>query len=303
MPEQPRNFFAPTDRRVPWLAIVVSLAIHALVLLVRVGAWLPPPRALPERVILVPLGTEGPRAADMAFREPSGGGASARPPQSGIRALPTDETGPVPEEQPVADTASAAVPTPPSPPDRVGPITVPGPRRGRIGPALGDGSLWVRPLPLPPRDLARVLARTQAELVDSAVTAIVQAYIDSVLTVAPANQPLPSWTTRVGDQQLGLDAQWIYLGPIKIPTALVAGILNAVGALPVGSSAEMSDYTRFSALQRMREDVQIAARRAQTMDDFKRAIRELRAQREREREFEKNQKIPPAAPDTSGARP
>jgi hypothetical protein len=162
--------------------------------------------------------------------------------------------------------------------------------RFRIGPALGEGKLWVRPLPLPPRDLARAVVRTQAEIADSVVTVIVQAYLDSVLATAPDNAPVPSWTTRIGDQQLGIDSKWIYLGPIKIPTALLALVLPSV------SSAEMSDYTKFRQLQQMRADVQIAARRAERMDDFKRAIRELRAQREREREFAKNQRTPPAPP-------
>lgn len=272
-----------------------------MLLLVKVGSWLPPPREQPNRIVLVPLGTEGPRAVEMAFREPSAGSARRRPRSAGVTALPLEETGPTPEPTP-DPVVPEPVPIEPADTGSGGQGSRRGPP-GRIGPALGDGNLWVRPLPLPPRDLARTLTRTQAELVDSAVTAIVQAYIDSVLTVAPANEPLPRWTTKVGDQQLGLDAQWIYLGPIKIPTALVAGILNAVGALPVGSSAEMSDYTRFRALQRMREDVQIAARRAQTMEDFKRAIRELRAQREREREFAKNQRTPPTPPaDTSSPR-
>jgi hypothetical protein len=290
------------ERRIPWLAIGISLVAHALLLFVKVGAHLPP-RKLADRIILVPLGTEGPRAADIAFREPSGGAAPRRPRTSGVSTLPKEETGPPPEQVVEPDTVAVVASETPDSAE----IAAPEPRgrgRARIGPAPGDGTLWIRALPLPPRDLARAVTRTQAELVDSAVTAIVQAYIDSVLTAAPANQPLPQWTTRVGEQQLGIDAQWIYLGPIKIPTALVAGILSAVGALPAGGSAEMSDYTRYSALQRMREDVQLAARRAQTMEDFKRAVRELRAQREREREFSKNQRIPPPKkPDTTTTIP
>ena len=59
------------------------------------------------------------------------------------------------------------------------------PRRvGSIGPGLADGRLWVRPLPLPPRELAKRLTKRHAELVDSAVTAIVQGYLDSI-----ANDP------------------------------------------------------------------------------------------------------------------
>jgi len=298
-----RELFLPRRRRISWVAIAVSLGVHASLFLFRVPNWSPnlPSR---EQIALIPMGTEGPRAIQMIYLEPSGGGTPPRTPTSGISALPREETGPPPETEPTEPALEPA----PAAPEREGPQLPPGPvqRQGqiRIAPAAGDGNLWVRPLPLPPQDLARAVVRSHAELVDSAVTAIVQAYIDSVLSVAPANEPLPRWTTQVGQQQLGLDAQWIYLGPIKVPTTLVAGLLNALGALPSGASAEMSDYTRFRSLQQMREDVQRAARRAQTMEDFKRAIQQLRVERERQREFARNQRTPPSPPaDTSGRTP
>src|SRR5690606_39602140 len=49
----------------------------------------------------------------------------------------------------------------------------------RIGPGLARGKLWVRPLPLPPRELAQRLARSHSEIADSAVTAIVKAFLES----------------------------------------------------------------------------------------------------------------------------
>lgn len=274
------------------MAIAISLAAHGLLFAVRIGAWLPPvPQPLPEQMVLIPLGTEGDRAVAMHFGEVAEGGRRRPRRSSGVTALPRTETGPPDEPVPV-DTASAVVA------DAVPASPVPGPEpvtasRGvvRIGPQLGDGKLWVRALPLPPRDLAKAVARTQAELIDSAVTAIVQVYIDSVLNAEPANAPVPRWVARVGDNQIGVDSKWIYLGPIKIPTALVAAFL------PINvQSAATSDYTRYRALQQMREDVAYAARRSQTMEDFKRAIRELRAQRDREREFQKNQRTPPKKP-------
>ncbi|MBM4187225.1 MAG: hypothetical protein FJ206_07940 [Gemmatimonadetes bacterium] len=290
-----RPWFLPRDRQWSWVAIAISLGLHALLLLVRVGAWLAP-RPLPDRIILVPLGTEGPRAAEMPFREPSGGAARRRPPTSGISALPRDETGPIPEDRTPPDTATVVADAPvteqPGPPGDQ-PARAP----GRVGPALGEGKLWVRPLPLPPQDLARAVTRTRAEIADSVVTAIVQAYLDSVIATGAANAPPPSWTTRIGEQQVGIDSRWIYLGPIKIPTALLALVMPSIG------SAETSDFTKFRLLQQMREDVQIAARRSQTISDFKRAIRELRAQREQEREFAKNQRTAPQKRDSTATPP
>ncbi len=282
---------------------MVSLAIHSLLFFVKIGAWLPPREPREPRLVYVPLGSEGQRAVEMPYREPSAGAARRRPPNSGVSPLPAPEVGPEPERPPEPEVPSVVAEGPPVDTTSGPPADGTRTRRGRIGPAQGEGKLWVRPLPLPPRDLARVAARSQAELVDSAVTAIVQAYLDSVLTVAVATDPLPRWVTKVGDQQLGLDAQWIYLGPIKIPTALVAGILSAFGALPSSGSAETADYTKFRALQQMREDTQLAARRAQTVADFKRAIKELRIQRDRERDFARNQRTPPSRADSTGVQP
>ena len=282
------SLFLPRQRSWSWVAIVISVAIHGLLLLVRVGSWLPPRPAI-DRIILVPLGTEGPRAFEMQFQEPSAGATRTRPKTSGISALPREETGPVPEivPEPALDTATVVADNPVADqPPEAGPPRASG--RGRVGPALGEGKLWVRPLPLPPQDLARAVVRTRAEIADSVVTAIVQAYLDSVIASGPASAALPNWTTRIGEQQVGIDSRWIYLGPIKIPTALLALIMPSIG------SAETSDFTKFRQLQSMREDVQLAARRSQTIADFKRAIRELRAQREREREFVKNQRTPPS---------
>lgn len=278
--------------------MLVSLAVHVGLVFVRVGPWLPPVPARPSQVILIPLGTEGQRAVDVRFEELSGGGARRPSRTSGISTLPEQVTGPPDQPEP-ADTA--LVVARPEEPDTGTVAPGPGVRRGvaRLSPALGEGKLWVRPLPLPPRELARAVTRSHVELVDSAVTAIVQVYIDSVLNAEPSDAPVPRWVTQVGSQQIGVDAQWIYLGPIKIPTALVAAFLP----LNLGA-AEATDYTRFRQLNQMREDVARASQRAQTMEDFKRAIRELRAQREREREFEKNQRTPPPArPDTTKPKP
>ena len=70
----------------------------------------------------------------------------------------------------------------------------------------------MRPLPLPPRELAQRLSRSRAALVDSAVTAIVQAYLDSIANdPASKNQGLPSWTTKIAGKKFGLDSKNIYI--------------------------------------------------------------------------------------------
>jgi hypothetical protein len=157
---------------------------------------------------------------------------------------------------------------------------------GRIGPDLAEGRLWVRPLPLPPRELAQRLSKNRAELVDSAVTAIVQAYLDSIANdPATKNQRLPSWTTEIAGKKFGLDSKNIYIAGLKIPAAVLALL-----PIPTGNIDQNRAYNHFMDL---RADLLYAAQRAQTLEEFKQVIREIRERKEREREFQKNQRTAP----------
>jgi hypothetical protein len=157
---------------------------------------------------------------------------------------------------------------------------------GRIRPGLADGKLWVRPLPLPPRELAQRLSKSRAELVDSAVTVIVQAYLDSIANdPATRNQGLPSWTTEIAGKKFGIDSKNIYIAGLKIPAAVLALL-----PIPAGNIDQNRAY---SHLMDLRADLLYAARRAETMEEFKQVIHEIRMRKEREREFEKNQRTAP----------
>jgi hypothetical protein len=195
-----------------------------------------------------------------------------RPPR---RAVPPPDVVQQTPPPPVADTGTAA----------------PAPRRpaliGRIGPELADGRLWVRPLPLPPKELAGRLSRKKhTELVDSAVSAIVQSYLDSIaLDPATRSVGLPSWTTQVAGKKFGLDSSNIYVAGLKIPAAVLALL-----PIPAGNIDQNRAYNHLMA---MRADLQYAARRSQNLDEFKQMIRDMRLRKEREREFERNQRTAP----------
>jgi hypothetical protein len=175
--------------------------------------------------------------------------------------------------------------------------TAPRPRLeppGRIGPGLAQGRLWVRPLPLPPKELAQRLSRNRAELIDSAVTSIVQAYLDSIANdPASRDQGLPSWTTNIAGKKFGLDSKNIYIAGLKIPAAVLALL-----PIPAGNIDQNRAYNH---LMDLRGDLLYAAQRAQTMEEFKTMIREMRERKEREREFERNQRTAP--PPEEPARP
>jgi hypothetical protein len=274
-----------------WLAIAASLAVHVvLVLLFTVEARLPElPRRPPQVIVLAPL-AKGPEAVEMRYHPgrlragqagrtagPGVGRRELRPPRRAVP--PPDVVQEAPAPTPLApDTGSAA----------------PAPRRpaliGRIGPELADGRLWVRPLPLPPRELAgRLTRKRHTELVDSAVTAIVQAYLDSIASdPATRSAGLPSWTTQIAGKKFGLDSSNIYVAGLKIPAAVLALL-----PIPAGNIDQNQAYNHLMA---MRADLQYAAQRSQNLEEFKEMIRDMRLRKEREREFEQNQRTaPPAA--------
>ena len=193
--------------------------------------------------------------------------------------------------------AVAALPVPQPTPPPIDTAAPPAARSrpliGRLGPTLADGRLWVRPLPLPPKELAQRLSRNHAQLVDSAVTAIVQAYLDSIASEpASRGQTLPSWTTQVAGKKFGIDSKNIYIAGLKIPAAVLA-------LLPIGGG-NIDQNRAYNHLMDMRADLQYAAQRAENLEEFKLMIREMRLRKEREREFEQNQRTapPPEEPAT-----
>ncbi len=265
----------PRSRRLPVTAIALSVAAHvAFILLFRVEGYLPrlEPRANPQIIVLTP-----PEARRREVLMPFGGPPVAPPaprPVPMVRAV-------IPKEIPPPDTISYDFP----------PVIVvdSGVSRrfiGRIAPSLAGGGLWIRPLPLPPRELAQRITRSHEELVDSAVTAIVQAFLDSVAPVRGAVvAALPDWTTEIGGKKFGIDGSNIYIAGLKIPAAVLA-------LLPIpGGNIDQS--RRYNDLMDMRRDIYNAARRAENLEEFKEVIKEIRERKEREKEFDRNQRTAP----------
>jgi hypothetical protein len=269
--------------RLPWFAIAVSGAAHvALLLLGSIEGRLPEIPRRPSQLIVLAPPAEGPRELPMPYRE-----GRRVDGQSGRGVAPT----PAPP-RPEPETPVVLQPPPRPETERVDTGATPAaPRRpamiGRIRPGLAEGRLWVRPLPLPPRELAERLSRKKhVELVDSAVTAIVQGYLDSIAADPSARTAgLPSWTTNVAGTKFGLDSSNIYIAGLKIPAAVLALL-----PIPAGNIDQNRAY---SHLMEMRADLQQAAQRSQNLQEFKDMIREMRLRKEREEEFERNQRTAP----------
>ena len=273
--------------RWPWLAVGASVLAHSLLLFGWITGRLPDVPRLPRQLIVLAPPAGGPDQAIVTYQQPRPVG------ERGANRLPQRRRGtagrqPPRPELPRAAEAVTVLPRPePSPAREVPSEGEPGNARApRIGPGLAEGRLWVRPLPLPPRELAERLSQSRAELLDSAVSVIVQAYLDSIASdPASKNVGLPSWTTEVAGRKFGLDSKNIYIAGLKIPAAVLALL-----PIPGGNIDQNRAYNR---LMDLRGDLLYAARRAETLEEFKQVIREIRLRKEREREFEKNQRTAP----------
>lgn len=271
----------PQDRRFRGIALVASVLVHSLLFLVVIHGRLPevPERRRPPLLVL-PTPGDFERTIPVPVYTPRVEQGQATRPWRPLRLEPErlDTTLPVRPEP--------LVPTRPDSLARRGPA-------GRIGPSLGDGRLWVRPLPLPPRDLARRIERTHAELVDSAVTVIVQRYLDSIAGEPGADRvKLPDWTAEVEGLKFGLDSRSIYIAGLRIPAAVLA-------LLPLPASGDQRRAIDHGG-QWIAEDLRRAAQRTTTVDEFKDAVRALREERQRLKDLERAQR---ERPDSVQAEP
>ena len=228
----------------------------------------PPPA--PEPVELPPVGGT----------QPGRGPAGGLPRPAPVEATPAPVSQPSPPDVGRPDTTLAASPA------AVGPhlITPPQP---------ADGRLWVLPRPALPEVVADALYG-EPDLRDSVAVGRLRAMVDTLNrqldSLQIARKP-PSWTANVAGEKFGIDGSNIYIGPIRIPTAALALLGNL---LPQGNYDESR---RARQLADMRADLLQAARRAETMDQFKKYVKELRARKQAEREFERR-----ARGDTTRAR-
>jgi hypothetical protein len=272
--------------------------VHVLVALIGwVEGWVPTlPHRPPQIIVLAPA--QGPETVEMRYQtgRRADGRVGRKRPAERLTGVPV---APIRPEAPRPQVPAILQPAEPRPPLDTGSVVLP-PRRpatiGLIRPGLGEGRLWVRPLPLPPKELAQRLSKKHVQLVDSAVTAIVQGYLDSIAAEPTArNAALPSWTTEVAGKKFGLDSKNIYIAGLKIPAAVLALL-----PIPAGNIDQNKAYNH---LMDMRADLQYAAQRSANLDEFKLMIREMRARKEREREFERNQRTAPAGKQEPEATP
>lgn len=253
-----------------WGYWLLAVGVHSLLLFGWITGRPPDQVRYPRQLItLAPVELDGPEVP-LPSLEP------ATPASRGVRTPQAPVLSPPPIEPRPADQVS----------ELVSPVSGGRVRPPRLVPGLGEGRLWVKPLPLPPRQLAAVLThRSQQEIADSVVTAIVQAYIDSVARDPDVRslQP-PSWVAEIGGKKFGIDARHIYVAGLKIPTALLAFL-----PLPGGNQRPIDHR-----VEAMAYDLRVAGARSANLDDFRREVRALRQRKEEERAFEENRRTAPS---------
>jgi hypothetical protein len=123
----------------------------------------------------------------------------------------------------------------------------------------------------------------------------VQGYLDSIASDPSARaQALPSWTKEIAGKKFGIDSKNVYIAGLKIPAAVLALL-----PIPAGNLDQNRAYNH---LMDLRADIQQAAQRADNLEEFKLMIREMRLRKEREREFQKNQRTAPPPADSTSPR-
>lgn len=165
-----------------------------------------------------------------------------------------------------------------------------------LGPAVGDGKLWVSPRPALPADVADAIYQDHAPR-DSVVVRRLRAMVDSLNVIIDSEQRArraPAWVARGsnGKPVWGLDSSGIYVAGVKIPTPVLA-LLGSL--LPPGNYDEA---VRQRKLADMRADIMQAATRAENLEEFRRYVRELRQRNQEARDAEKRQRG-----DTATAQP
>jgi hypothetical protein len=172
------------------------------------------------------------------------------------------------------------------------------PDASRVAPApqVGDGRLWVSPRPGLPAPVAEMLYGDTAGRRTAAIERL-RTMVDSLNVVIDQLQrerQRPSWTVGGTPDKptWGLDSAYIHVAGIKIPTSVLAalGYIKLAGGKSLLPYGNFDEDLRARQLNDMREDLLRAADRAQTLQQFRRYVRELRDRKQAERDAEQRRR-------------
>jgi hypothetical protein len=198
---------------------------------------------------------------------------------------PTEHSGQPQRGTPTKSSAPAPMTTPTQVPQDLPPVlpdTVAraaggtGTGRDPTGSGLATGVVPRQPdgrIGLNPDPVARV-PRTMAQEVDSIIGLTIGIALDTI-AAHEKDGKLPEWFVKTKLGTIGLTKDYIQLGKLKIPTALLA--LTALNA-PQGM-----DNVDARRLAYIRQDIMMSGQRALSEDEFRAAVKRIRERKDRER--------------------
>jgi hypothetical protein len=260
---------APEDtKKRPSPAFLVSLGVHVVVAI-----------ALMRMLIL--NGDYSSKPKDTGVRDQDHVGF-VRLPQPGVKTPTPGRSGGDGRPETPREIRVVAPPTVPTTlPAPTGPV-VKTPDEGGVGPLVGTGgpARGIRPQYSDPRvwgPPGKIVAppKTVAQTIDSIIGVAIAPYNDSLAAAAQKRDPT-DWTVDKGGYKWGIDRQAIRLGPVSIPTALLAMLPLNLQGNPIAMERDRS----YAAMHR---DIQVHAQQAINDADFMKAVRSIRERKERER--------------------
>ena len=161
-----------------------------------------------------------------------------------------------------------------------GPVTKPteegtGPLVGTGGPTRGVRPQYSDPRVWEPLGPVVSAPKSVKQTIDSLIADAIAPYNDSVAAAAQRRDPT-DWTIEKGGYKWGIDRRAIRLGPVSIPTALLA-------MLPLNLQGNPSTMDRDRSYAAMNRDITWHAQQAINEADFMKAVRSIRERKERER--------------------
>ncbi len=194
-------------------------------------------------------------------------------------------------------TAPSEVPSTITPPPKGPPVNSIGPSSGPliggggelrgIQPRYEDPRVWVAP-----GQIASA-PKTAVQRLDSLIANDIGAYNDSVRVATGGRKP-GDWTFEKGGRKYGVDSKYIRLGPVSIPTAVLA-------MLPLNLTGNPTTYQRNKTLTANHDEIFEQAQRGINDADFDKAVRSIRERKERERK--EAQEIKKKAAEESASQP
>jgi hypothetical protein len=241
--------------------------------------------------------TAPPAAEHITFVTPAPLSPPAQPARSGGDGRPAGKTPTTPAPPIIAPSqVPSGIPTPA--PGKTAPVTTDegsGPIVGSGGPAKGvrpsytDPHIWSAPSLPPDRE-----PRTSSQRMDSVVAGSVARHNDSLALYGytPNKFERGDWTVEKDGKKYGIDQQYIRLGKFSLPLPLLA-------LLPLNVQGNPNALERDKRLAAMHTEIFEHAQQAMNEEEFRKAVKNLRERKDREKKAQKPDTKTIAAPDGS----